>query len=311
MARIQVYPTGGSSGGSITGSGTNGQVALWSGASSLTGNAGVAWDSTATNFFTPGGWAIVAGPTDSWTNESAISGVCIAYQIAVVAGSTTNLAARGIGCTVLEGSNNRRISMFVDDTTGTAGINTTASSGVPVFHICIGGASRLSITSGTVNIPGLTASRVLTTDGSSNLAASSVTTTTLAFLDATSSIQGQLNAKLPLSGGTMSDSIAFTGNRWIGAAGSNTFGVRTNNLDRILISTDGFVNMAYGMRTIYATTNTANPPTNAEMVTAFGAAATFGSGGIGVLNDAGGGTNEYLCFTDGSNWWYIAGTKGA
>ena len=47
---------------------------------------------------------------------------------------------------------------------------------------------------GTINTP-LTASCVIVTDSSSNLSASSITTDTLAFLDATSSIQTQLNNK--------------------------------------------------------------------------------------------------------------------
>lgn len=48
---------------------------------------------------------------------------------------------------------------------------------------------------GGVQLPDLTASRVLTLDASSKLTASSVTTTTLGYLDATSSIQTQLNSK--------------------------------------------------------------------------------------------------------------------
>lgn len=67
-------------------------------------------------------------------------------------------------------------------------INTKAPSASPTF-------------TGTITTP-LTASRVLTTGASSELAASSVTTTTLGFLDATSSIQTQLNGKQA----TMSDS---------------------------------------------------------------------------------------------------------
>ena len=53
----------------------------------------------------------------------------------------------------------------------------------------------------------VTASRVLVSDGSGFVSASSVTTTTLGYLDATSSIQTQLNAKLSLSGGTMTGAI--------------------------------------------------------------------------------------------------------
>lgn len=56
--------------------------------------------------------------------------------------------------------------------------------------------------SGTITTP-LTASRVLTTGASSELAASSITTTTLGYLDATSSIQTQLNTKAASSSPTL------------------------------------------------------------------------------------------------------------
>lgn len=60
--------------------------------------------------------------------------------------------------------------------------------------------------SGTITTP-LTASRVLVTGASSELAASGVTATTLAFLDATSSVQTQLNAKAPSASPTFSGTI--------------------------------------------------------------------------------------------------------
>jgi hypothetical protein len=59
-----------------------------------------------------------------------------------------------------------------------------------------GPAERMRLrANGDLNLTGLTASRVLTTDGDKDLVSSSVTTTTLGFLDATSSIQTQLNGK--------------------------------------------------------------------------------------------------------------------
>jgi len=57
-----------------------------------------------------------------------------------------------------------------------------------------------------------TASRVLVSDASGFMTTSSVTSATLAFLDATSSVQTQLNAKLNLSGGTMSGAINMGSN---------------------------------------------------------------------------------------------------
>lgn len=106
-------------------------------------------------------------------------------------------------------------------------------------------------------------------------------------------------------------SAGATGNAWgcdnVAFSGNYVFNFTSTNTSLF----SGVVNCSAGVRTKYATTNTANPPTQAEMVTAFGAAATNGSGFLGVLNDNAGGTNEYLVFGDGSNYWYIAGTVGA
>lgn len=52
-----------------------------------------------------------------------------------------------------------------------------------------------TVTTPALNVSGATASRVLVTDPSKNVTASSVTTTTLGYLDATSSIQTQLDGK--------------------------------------------------------------------------------------------------------------------
>lgn len=73
----------------------------------------------------------------------------------------------------------------------------------------------------------------------------------------------------------------------------------------------GIVNFAGGLKTKVSVANTANPPTQAELVSTFGTAATVGSGWIGLLNDNSGGANEYLVWSDGANYWYVAGTVGA
>jgi hypothetical protein len=61
-----------------------------------------------------------------------------------------------------------------------------------------------------------------------------------------------------------------------------------------------------GLRTQVAITDVADPPTQANMVTAFGAAATAGAGFIGFLNDANGGVNTWLCVSSGTSWYYVA-----
>lgn len=65
------------------------------------------------------------------------------------------------------------------------------------FHSGEPSSIRMTITSdGNINIPGLTASRVVVTDASKNLVSSSIDTTHLDYLsDVTSNIQAQLNGK--------------------------------------------------------------------------------------------------------------------
>ncbi len=59
----------------------------------------------------------------------------------------------------------------------------------------------------------------------------------------------------------------------------------------------------------YSAANVTNPPTDAELDTAFGAPADVGAGFVGVLNDNGAGANVWLAASDGTNWWYVAMTK--
>jgi hypothetical protein len=60
----------------------------------------------------------------------------------------------------------------------------------------------------TITSSNLTASRVLVSDGSGKVAANAVTTTTLGYLDATSSIQTQLNSKIASSVSFISGALA-------------------------------------------------------------------------------------------------------
>jgi len=58
-----------------------------------------------------------------------------------------------------------------------------------------GNVTTTLVTASSVNVTNLTASRALVSDASKNIVASGVTSTTLGYLDATSSVQTQLNAK--------------------------------------------------------------------------------------------------------------------
>ena len=58
-----------------------------------------------------------------------------------------------------------------------------------------------------------------------------------------------------------------------------------------------------------STANVSNPPTDAELDTAFGTPATVGAGFTVIVDDNAAGTNEYLVWSDGTNWFYATGTK--
>ena len=74
----------------------------------------------------------------------------------------------------------------------------------------------------TITTADLTASRVLVSDGSGKVAANAVTTTTLGFLDATSSIQTQLNAKGYAMGGNLNGSAIAVSTTYIGIGTGTT-----------------------------------------------------------------------------------------
>lgn len=55
--------------------------------------------------------------------------------------------------------------------------------------------------------------------------------------------------------------------------------------------------------------NISNPPTDAELDAIYGTPATVGKGFTSVINDNAASANFYLIISDGSSWWYFAGTK--
>ena len=68
-----------------------------------------------------------------------------------------------------------------------------------------------------------------------------------------------------------------------------------------------------GVQTKYAVDDVADPPTDAQLDTAFGDPTTVGSGFVGILDDNDGGTDCYICWTTGTagEWFYTKGTKAA
>jgi hypothetical protein len=110
-------------------------------------------------------------------------------------------------------------------------------------------------------------------------------------------------ADVPSVGGTgnaiFADNTAFSGN-WV---------INSTSTNASLFS--GIVNFSAGLRTLVSTADTSNPPTAAQLTSAFGAPGTVGTGFHAIVNDNNGGTNEYFIWSDGTNWFYTTGTKAA
>ena len=86
----------------------------------------------------------------------------------------------------------------------------------------------------------------------------------------------------------------------------------SNGTFTTVTSTNAVVATAGGVRTKQAIDNVTDAlPTQAEMVTAFGAAATVGSGFIGVIKDNNADTNFFICASNGTSYFALKMTKGA
>jgi hypothetical protein len=78
------------------------------------------------------------------------------------------------------------------------------------------------------------------------------------------------------------------------------------HVDAGTVVVDETVQALGGIITVNAETDIADPPTQANMDTAFGAGAAANDGMLGVINDAGAGTNVWLCVNTNGAWYYAA-----
>lgn len=129
--------------------------------------------------------------------------------------------------------------------------------------------SSLTIATGVnLNIANETASRVLYLDASKNVKSSTVTDTTLGYLDATSSIQTQLNGKLSttITSVAKGDTVEYNGSAWVNVGIQYTVEL----IDALTID----IYAPYGMK-INSVTNILNSPTTTILVG--GSAYTLGN----------------------------------
>lgn len=135
-------------------------------------------------------------------------------------------------------ANTSDLSLIVDasDNLTYGGTKITLSGAIVNADIAAGAAIEMS------KLAALTASKVLVSDGSGVVSASTITTTTLGYLDATSSIQTQLNGKeatitnLPINKGGTNSTTALNNNRVMQSSGGAIIEASAITAARVLIS---------------------------------------------------------------------------
>jgi hypothetical protein len=98
-----------------------------------------------------------------------------------------------------------------------------------------------------------------------------------------------------------------------GAAQATSYAMRISSdnnealhVDAGTVVVDETVKAAAGIITVNSENDVTDPPTQAEMDTAFGAGAAANDGMIGIINDAGAGANCWLCVNTNGAWYYAA-----
>ena len=98
-----------------------------------------------------------------------------------------------------------------------------------------------------------------------------------------------------------------------GAASGTSYAMyisSTNNealrIEAGTVVVDETVKATAGIITVNSELDVADPPTQANMDNAFGEGASANDGMIGIINDAGAGTNTWLCVNTNGAWYYAA-----
>jgi hypothetical protein len=112
--------------------------------------------------------------------------------------------------------------------------------------------------------------------------------------------------------------IVDTGNAAAGTAGYAVYISATDAtvealyVDAGKVLVDETVQAIGGILTAYSILDVGDPPTQDNMDNAFGAGSAALNGMLGVINDADGGANAWLCFCAHGQWYYLAkATVGA
>lgn len=163
-----------------------------------------------------------------WNNTNISGGTIgvtsVTFTVFAAAGSLSGSGTTGYNA-YWTSSNNLAGEQYISTDRGGLGVSATAFTGLLKFSSGVASAASLvdADVSATAAISfsklaALTANRVLVSDGSGVVTPSSVTSTTLGYLDATSSIQTQLNGKVSKSGDTMTGPLIVSGSVSTGSA---------------------------------------------------------------------------------------------
>lgn len=193
-------------------------------------------------------------------------------------GGTQDHTINGNSVTLTRGSGLANIQMF------------TASSGVPSFYTFATDTAGAGIAADIRHRGNNNSAAPVSQVGILYQYGSTGTNRTLARVDVLNT-----NTTVTSSGGRYRIQTSTTG-------GTSTTALEINE-NQVVDMTTG------GLRTKVSTANVSNPPTDAELDSAFGTPATVGSGFVAIVNDNNAGTDEYMVWSDGTNWFYATGTK--
>ena len=243
---------GGAGTGTITGTGVNGQLALWGGTSALTGSTGILYNS-GTNKLTTSGYIITGGLSTQFLKADGS------------VDSTTYIGSGAIGTTVQGYNANTTIQGNTVTGTGSIVLNSSPTLITPAFTSVsvTGGTATMPTGNGTIAYTSALASYVPYTGatgsvtlGSNNITANSFIKgggTSVQFLKADGSVDSStyvtsasLSSYLPLIGGTLTGALtgttaSFTGLTLNGAISGNLTINTTNATASTSITTGSIV----------------------------------------------------------------------
>jgi hypothetical protein len=170
--------------------------------------SGVALDSTTLGTFTG-----VTIP-DSSTVKSALQAIETSHESHTVASSGVHgVAGSVVGTSDSQALTNKTIDADLNTISNIENADIKVGANIARSKLASGTANRVVVNDATgvqTDAAAITAARVLISDANGIPTHSSVTSTTLSYVDATSSIQNQLDAKVDESGGTLTNGSVIT-----------------------------------------------------------------------------------------------------